>query len=73
MTTAPNIQRLNLAVEKFDAMTGGKLDKSDPWAMVIHCEALAEKATSTTDAAAWYRLALEIKDAEAGLNEKGKE
>ena len=66
--TNAQTRKFNHLVEQFDKLTDFRLDRSDPWAIVLECERQAERAIDTQRAAGWYRLALAIKDAERAIN-----
>ena len=59
---------LNDKIEQFDRLTGFRFDRADFWRIILECEREAERAIDTTRAAGWFRLALEIKDAERAAN-----
>ena len=66
--TSPETRKFNQFVEKFDRLTEFRLDRSDPWAIVLECEQQAERAIDMERAAEWYYLAVEIFNAERAVN-----
>ncbi len=55
-------RRLNSMVEAFDRDTNFAHDRADLWVLAIEAERLAERSTTTCDAAKWFRHALALRD-----------